>query len=71
MTGHTNIWIQLSPWKSTQWFIVSRLSPGRYTIVCFCASKRDAQHHCPHTRRLWPLVKPWFKARLKPITPEA
>jgi hypothetical protein len=64
-----SVFIRLKPWKATQWFYIQRCSPGRYTITCFCDGKRDGGGHCRHTRYLWPLLKPWWQARLRPVSP--
>jgi len=64
-----SIWIRLPPWKSTQWFYLTRRSAGRYELVCFCDAKRDGENHCAHSRKLWPLLRPWYRARMTMVMP--
>lgn len=48
---------------------ISRVLPGRYEMACMCGLRRYVDGDCEHMRGLRPLLKPWYRTRMKAVLP--
>lgn len=48
---------------------ISKVGPGRYEMACMCGPRRYVDGDCEHMRGLRPLLKPWYRDRMKARAP--